>query len=426
MKKRADYEQSDIFDLNQNKEHPLAFRLRPAEFKNFVGQEHLFTRYPFLSEKKFPAMILWGPPGTGKTTLAHLLAKRSEKELFTFSPVLGGVADLKKLIEKAMELVKLSQVESVIFIDEIHRFNKAQQDALLPYVERGDFTLIGATTEHPKTALNHALLSRMHLVELKELKEADILKIVHRAQEEICRSNPALALDGETQSMIAYMASGDARRALNALEVICKAQESGPVTLQRAKDLISENSRFFDKNEDRHYDVISAFIKSLRGSNPQSAILWLAVMLDGGEDPQFIARRLVIFAAEDIGNADPSALTLATSALTAVKNIGMPEARILLAQATTYLASTVKSNASYLAIDEALEFVRENPTLQVPAHLKSHPPPYGTQYKYPHDHPGSFVKQEYTTQKIPDFYRPSEHGREKNIKDRLADLWGKN
>jgi putative ATPase len=398
---------------------PLAHLSRPETFEEFIGHSTIFKNYSFLKAKSFPSIILFGPSGTGKTTLARLLAKNSGKEFYQFNAVLGGVADLKKLIHEAEEKGERQGISSLIFIDEIHRFNKAQQDALLPYIEEGAFTLIGATTENPRVSVNKALLSRMHIVHLKELTPDDIYQILLQTKEKF-----KMDLGYDLLKIIADYASGDARVGLNALEAAAKLLNP---TKEDIKLLIIENARAFDKGGNRHYDVISAFIKSMRGSDPQAAIHWLAVMLDGGEDPVFIARRLVIFSSEDVGNADPTALTLATSALHSISAIGMPEARIILAQATTYLASTYKSNAAYLAINHALEYVKNQATIPVPDHLKNHPPaslPESQKYLYPHSYEHHFVKQHYTQSPIPTFYLPTQEGKEDGLKKRLEKLWG--
>ncbi|MCR9204686.1 MAG: replication-associated recombination protein A [Halobacteriovoraceae bacterium] len=393
---------------------PLAHKVRPETFDEFYGQEFIFKKFPFLKEKELPSIILSGPPGTGKTTLAQVLAKHRDLELYSFNAVLGGVADLKKLIAKAKEVQDYYQKPAIIFVDEIHRFNKAQQDALLPFVEKGDFIFIGATTEHPKTSINRALLSRVHLVTMEKLSEKAIEGILSQALEKIERD-----MSDDLLSAIAHLADGDARFALNALEVVLIREEEP--TLEELREILGGGSRHYDKDKDRHYDVISAFIKSMRGSDPDAALLYLAVMLDGGEDPKFIARRLVIFASEDIGNADPTALTLAISGLHAVEAIGMPEARINLAHVTTYLASTVKSNAAYEAINSALSFVQERTTLEVPTHLRNQHPD-GKNYKYPHAFEGSYVAQQYAPTGTPKFYHPKDVGTEAKIKSRLESL----
>ncbi len=407
--------QSSLFDPEQSLlRAPLAHKLRPTEFSDFVGHDLLFKKYAFLKNENFPSLILFGPSGTGKTTLARLLARASKKEFFTFNAVLGGVADLKKIIAEALDKKNFTKRDSIIFIDEIHRFNKAQQDALLPYIEEGAFTLIGATTENPRVSVNKALLSRMHIIELQLLSAESIEVILQNAVNKI-----ETKFNADFIKIIAQFAGGDARVALNAFEASLKLINPNESDI---KNLIIENARAYDRGGNRHYDVISAFIKSMRGSDPQAAILWLAVMLDGGEDPVFIARRLVIFASEDVGNADPTGLGLAMNALSAVSQIGMPEARIILAQATTYLASTFKSNASYLAINEALAYVTSNDTINVPNHLKNFPLPDSKKYLYPHDYENHFIKQEYSPMKTPIFYRPTQQGKEDGIKKRLDSL----
>lgn len=398
----------------EDKFTPLAHRIRPEKISEFIGHSEIFQKYPYLNEQNFPSIILYGPSGTGKTTLAHLLAKLSKKEFYTFNAVLGGVAELKKIITLIGEHKAATGQHSVLFIDEIHRFNKAQQDALLPYVEMGAFTLIGATTENPRVSVNKALLSRMHIIELKILNTDEIQTILTNTLKKI-----NITFNLEFIHTIASYSSGDARVALNSLEAALQLQKP---TNESIKTLIIENARAFDKGGNRHYDVISAFIKSMRGTDPQAAILWLAVMIDGGEDPVFIARRLIIFASEDIGNADPTALGLAVNTLHAVSQIGMPEARIILAHATTYLASTFKSNAAYLAIDTALEYVKSNSTIEVPNHLRNFPPPESKNYLYPHSHENHWIKQQYAPVGTPDFYLPTSMGREEGIKKRLDSL----
>lgn len=418
-KRSASNNQGDLFssksEATPNSNAPLSHLARPQVLDEFQGFHDLAKRYPFLKKEQTPSLILWGPPGTGKTTLAKLLAERSGREFYRFNAVLSGVPELRKLIERAQEMRQMFQKECIIFIDEIHRFNRSQQDALLPHVEAGDFQLIGATTENPKTSINRALLSRVQLVELDRLSTEQISDM-------LMQTNARFGLDVSREyiELIAKVCGGDARVSLNSLELVSKQTEK--MSLNELEKIVVDNARQYDKAQDRHYDVISAFIKSMRGSDPNAAILWLAVMLEGGEDPVFIARRMVIFASEDIGNADPTALTLAIAALQAVQNIGMPEARINLAQAVTYLASTVKSNASYMAINEAMEFVRSQATIEVPRHLRNLDDQIAD-YKYPHSYEHHFIKQSYTPGNTPKFYRPTDMGREKNIKLRLDELW---
>ena len=380
---------------------PLAYSARPQKLAEFVGMEKLLKRYPFLNQTPLPSMIFYGPPGSGKTTLAHLVATASDYELYPFSAVLGGVNDLKKLIQSAQEMQQFNLQKIAIFIDEIHRFNKAQQDALLPYVESGSFLLLGATTENPRTVINPALQSRLQLLQLPPLNTQEIKQVI----QESCQRQ-TISLSSEIGELVANYGNGDARRALNIVELL--HQHQACQDLEIARQLIVENARQYDRTGNRHYDLVSALIKSMRGSDPNCALLYLAVMLDGGEDPVFIARRLVILASEDIGNADPFALVLATSALQVVSNIGMPEARITLAQIVTYLACAPKSNAAYRGISAALEYVQSRPAIQVPEHLKNYPAPGTPKYQYPHDYPPGTKLQDYSPEKdLPNFYSPA-------------------
>lgn len=413
--------QNSLFNTKENvaASSPLAYELRPKERDAYIGLDELEKKYPFLKSEIPNSMIIWGPPGCGKTTLAELVCNRDDVRLLNFSAVLSGIGELKKLFQTAEESLQFDGRMPVIFIDEIHRFNKAQQDALLPHVESGLFKLIGATTENPRSSINRALLSRMQIIELKAIEFQKTVTILLNAIKTL-----SLSFSDEEVELMAEYSGGDARKAINNLEMAISLKKSDQYSQEALKAIILENARSYDRNKDRHYDVISAFIKSMRGSDPDSALLWLAVMLDGGEDPVFIARRLVIFASEDIGNADINALTMANNALNIVSNIGMPEARITLSQATTYLASTVKSNAAYLAINEALEYVKSHATIEVPEHLKNFPAKsHATKYKYPHSYKGSFIEQEYSNEITPQFYRPKDIGVEKNIKNRLKNLW---
>lgn len=397
---------------------PLPERLRPDSLNLIAGQQHLLgegkpLRMLFESGKLY-SFILWGPPGTGKTTIAKLAAASSGYIFYQLNAVSSGVKDIRDILEKAVDNRRQGK-GTILFIDEIHRFNKAQQDALLPYVEEGHFVLIGATTENPRTSLNKALLSRLQIVKLEALTNLELQRLLKRANEKA-----AIHLDEVYLKLIPDFCRGDARVALNSLEVLARIEN---LTIEKAREIILEKAREYDLGDNRHYDVISAFIKSLRGSDPNAAILYLAIMLDGGEDPVFIARRMMIFASEDVGNADPSALTLATSGLQAVQNIGMPEARIILAQVTTYLASTYKSNASYLAINEALEYVQNRPTIEVPEHLKNHPhKDHPVKYQYPHNFPDHHVKQAYSPKATPEFYHPTSQGKEDGLAKRLQNL----
>ncbi len=412
---------------------PLAHRMRPRTLDEVFGQEHILgpgkPLRRLIESDRLPTLILWGPPGTGKTTLAMVVARTTRQRFVPFSAVTGGIPELRKIVEEAKRNRSLGQ-RTILFLDELHRFNKAQQDALLPHVEDGTITLIGATTENPSFEVNPALRSRARILTLKSLEPAHIRGILERALTDSDRGLglPPDALAPEVLDTLVSFSGGDARTALAALEA---AVESGVETAEAAKDLLQKQSLPYDRAGENHFDVVSALIKSIRGSDPDAALHYLARMIEGGEDPLFVARRLVIAASEDIGNADPMALVIATATLQAVHQIGMPEGRIPLAQATTYLATAPKSNASYVAISEALADIRETPPRPVPLHLRNAPTSlmknlgYGEGYLYPHELPGGFAPtQGYWPEgtKPRRYYRPTPRGAEILIRRRLEAL----
>ncbi len=425
---------------------PLAERIRPRKFEDFVGQEHLVgengTLRKMLDAGNLRSMILWGPPGTGKTTLARLIAGRLQADFFQVNAVSSGVHELREIITTARNSLEVGR-RTILFIDEIHRFNKAQQDALLESVENGSVILIGATTENPSFEVISPLLSRSQVYVLETLDEDYLRKILRQAVEEdeiirkiVGKENGSKPIAEDAEEELIRLSGGDARVMLNALEVAFDlAQKKKPLQIDR--DLVREAYQIrhyrYDRTGEEHYNTISAFIKSVRGSDPDAAVYYLARMLEAGEDPKFIARRLIILASEDIGNAEPYALTLATACFTAVDYIGMPEARIVLAQATTYLASCPKSNASYMSIERAASDVHEKPYLPVPLHLRNAPTKlmkelgYHKDYKYAHDFNDHFVEQQYLPDVLKDriYYDPSEIGREANLKKYLDSIWKK-
>ncbi len=421
---------------------PLAERQRPADLDQFIGQDHLLgadrTLRRLIERDKLPSMILWGSPGTGKTTLSRIIANTSGAELEAISAVTSGVKDVRRIIDQAVSR-KVFDQRTILFIDEIHRFNKAQQDALLHAVENGTLTLIGATTENPSFEVIGPLLSRCRVFSFKSLSKDNIDQIIRHALEndKYLRSH-SVALEEKAINALIDYSGGDARVALNGMEVAVEiALASGVespvmVTVELIEQALMVRPGRYDKKGEYHYDVISAFIKSMRGSDPDGAVYWLARMLDAGEDPLFIARRMVVLASEDIGNANPTALVLAQSCADTVKFVGMPEARINLAQTVCYLASSPKSNSSYKAIKMAMEDVRNNPDRPVPLHLrnavtglmKAHD--YGKGYQYAHEYDGHFTKQQHLPDGLENrvYYRPSDQGSEKIIGERLKLWWG--
>lgn len=430
----------DLFDYmketTMEKESPLASRMRPTTLDEVVGQEHIIgpgkLLYRAIKADKLGSVIFYGPPGTGKTTLARVIANTTSAEFTQLNATTAGKKDMEEVVKEAQQRIGMYGKKTILFVDEIHRFNKGQQDYLLPFVEDGTVTLIGATTENPYFEVNGALISRSIIFELKPLEKEDIKTLLHRALEDMEKGMGAYRAVAEEDALefLADVSNGDARSALNAIELgILTTERSADglihITLDVASECIQKRVIKYDKNGDSHYDNISAFIKSMRGSDPDAAVYYLAKMLYAGEDVTFIARRIMICASEDVGNADPNALTVAVSAAQAVERLGMPEARIVLAQAVTYVASAPKSNAAYLAVDKALSVVRESRTAPVPtylcdAHYKGAAKlGRGLGYKYAHDYPNHYVEQQYLPDAYKDmkFYEPTENGYEQTIRE---------
>ena len=417
---------------------PLAERLRPRTLEDYIGQQHLVGPGAVLRQMidsgRISSFILWGPPGVGKTTLAHIIANRLQTPFYTLSAVTSGVKDVRDVIEKAQKGRFFEEASPILFIDEIHRFSKSQQDSLLGAVEQGIVTLIGATTENPSFEVIRPLLSRCQLYVLRSLEKDDLLRLLdHAIHNDLILKEKQIELR-ETDAMLRF-SGGDARKLLNILElVVDNADNEAPIVI--TDDLVvsrlQQNPLAYDKDGEMHYDIISAFIKSIRGSDPDAALYWMARMIEGGEDPQFIARRMVISASEDIGLANPNALLLANAAFDTVMKIGWPEARIALAEAVVYLATSPKSNSAYLAIDEALQKVRQTGNLPVPLHLRNAPTKlmkqlgYSDGYKYPHDYPGNFATQQY----LPDdlrgerLWHPQHSPAEEKLAQRMKQCWG--
>ena len=399
-----------------NLNEPLAYRMSPKTLDDYVGQEHILAQnkilYRTIKADRLSSIILWGPPGCGKTSLARVISNTTKYKFVKLNAVTSGVGDIKSAIEEAKNPLLNPTGKCILFIDEIHRFNRLQQDALLPFVENGTVILIGATTENPYFEVNKALISRSMVFKLEPLTEKDIFKVLKKALEKPeGLGEYKIKITDDTLYKIAETANGDVRTALNGLEVAVlttKIGKDGYITItdEIAKESVQNRKAIFDKNGDRHYDNISAFIKSMRGSDPDATVFYLARALNGGEDPMFLARRIVIAASEDVGLANPNALVVATNAMQAVHLVGMPEARIILSQASLYVANSKKSNASYLAINKALEDVSSKDTGEVPMHIRNAPiegmkkDGYGVGYKYPHDYPGHYVEQQYLPDKM--------------------------
>ena len=433
---------ADQMTMRTQKNEPLALRMRPRTLDEFVGQEDLVGPGRFLRRviqaDSVPSLLFFGPPGTGKTTLANIVAHSTGSHFEEMNAVSAGVADIRKAVEKARERLLTSNRGTILFIDEIHRFNKSQQDALLPHVENGTIVLIGATTENPYFEVNSPLLSRMRVLRLKALTRGEIIGILRLALADGERGlgKIPVSVEDEVLGILSDRAGGDARAALNLLEQMVLLltgeaddhHQSVVLTRDIVETVAAEKLQSYDKKGDNHYDITSAFIKSMRGSDPDAALHYFARMIEGGEDPRFIARRIVICAAEDVGNADPVALMLAVSAMQAAELVGWPEARIPLAQAVVYIATAPKSNAAYVAIDHALNDVRDRDCGGVPAHLRdSHYRGaqllgHGIGYRYPHDYPDGYVPQQYLPDSLQgaSYYQPTDHGREKDIQARMA------
>lgn len=418
-------------------EAPLAERVRPKNLEDYISQQHLVGPAGILTNQLkvgfIPSIIFWGPPGTGKTTLAEILAQQSERPFYSLSAINSGVKDIREVIERAKQNTGLFTPKNpILFIDEIHRFSKSQQDSLLGAVERGWITLIGATTENPSFEVIPALLSRCQVYTLNPFSIEDLEQLLHRAiKEDRFLKNREIEIK-ETQALF-RMSGGDGRKLLNTFELIINSSIGDKIIIDNelVMRVVQKNTVLYDKTGEQHYDIISAFIKSIRGSDPNGAVYWLARMLEGGEDVKFIARRLVISASEDIGNANPTALIMATSTFSAVSIIGNPESRILLSQCAVYLATSPKSNSTYLAIGKAQQYVKQTGDLSVPLHLRNAPTKlmaelgYGDQYKYSHDFPGNFAEQEFLPEQLSGtiFYEPGHNNREEATRDFLKHRW---
>ena len=414
---------------------PLAERIRPQTLEDYISQQHLVGKNGILTnlikQGVIPSLILWGPPGIGKTTLAHIIATESKRPFYTLSAISSGVKDVREVIEKAKKSGGLFTAKNpILFIDEIHRFSKSQQDSLLGAVEKGWVTLIGATTENPSFEVIPALLSRCQVYILNSFDKEDLVSLLHRAIEKDDFLSSKKIILKETDALL-QVSGGDARKLLNIFELLVSVDDEIEITNELVLSKIQKNTARYDKTGEQHYDIVSAFIKSIRGSDPNAAVYWLARMIEGGEDVKFIARRMLILASEDIGNANPTALILANNTFQAVAIIGNPEARIILSQCAVYLANSTKSNASYLAIGKAQELVRETGDLSVPLNLRNAPTKlmkdldYGKEYQYSHNYPNNFVAQEFLPKEISGskLYEPGENQRENQFRELLKSRW---
>lgn len=416
---------------------PLAERLRPVNLEQYVGQKHLVGEGSFLRNMidsgRISSFILWGPPGVGKTTLAQIIANRLETPFYTLSAVTSGVKDVRDVIERAKNNSFFSASSPILFIDEIHRFSKSQQDSLLGAVERGIITLIGATTENPSFEVIRPLLSRCQLYVMKSLQKEDLLQLLERAIHEDAELKQRKIVLEETNAMLRY-SGGDARKLLNILELVVESESTEEVVItdEKVVSRLQQNPLAYDKDGEMHYDIISAFIKSIRGSDPDAALYWMARMIEGGEDPEFIARRLVISASEDIGLANPNAMLIANAAFDAVMKIGWPEGRIPLAEAAVYLASSPKSNSAYMGINNALDIVRKTGNQPVPLHLRNAPTQlmaelgYSDGYKYSHDYPGNFIEQQFMPDELihTRIWKPQHSPSEEKLYNNMLSCWG--
>jgi len=429
----------DLFTINSSEIAPLAERMRPRTIAEYLGQEHILGEGKLLRRlietDRLSSLIFWGPPGSGKTTLAKIIAGATKSHFIFFSAIMSGIKEIREVVKEAEDTLKYRGLRTILFVDEIHRFNKSQQDAFLPYVERGTFTMIGATTENPSFEVIAPLLSRCKVLVLNPLSESEVAAILSHALSDRERGLGELELSASAEALqfMAEQAGGDARVALNTLETAARLAHQGTISLEGAREAVQKKPLLYDKGGEEHYNVISAFIKSMRGSDPDAALYWVARMLESGEDPIFILRRMVVFASEDVGNADPRALQLTISALQAFQLVGMPEGRIIFGQAVSYLATAPKSNAAYLGINQALAEVRQSGALPVPMQIRNAPTSlmknmgYGKGYLYPHDFPEGEGTQGYLPDAIAGkrFYQPKESGYEKSIKERMEWLKGK-